>query len=254
MSILEAIGLGALQGVTEFLPISSSGHLVIGQHLLGIAVPGNAFEIWVHLGTLLSILVVFRKKILSLLSTVSRTDTRRYIGFLIAGTVPAVVIGLGFRETLEGWFDSIGIVSAGLAVTGLLLFLTKAISPKPAEITLKIGIIIGFAQALAIVPGISRSGATIAAALCMGVSSKDAAQFSFLLAIPAIAGAGILTALDAVQYQETALSLPMILSGLITSFGVGWISLRWLLAIIQQGKLYWFGTYCIAVGVILFFS
>lgn len=254
MTLLESIYLGVLQGVTEFLPISSSGHLVIGQHLLGISVPGNAFEVWVHLGTLLSILVVFRKKILSLLSTVSQTDTRRYIGILIAGTVPAVIVGFGFKDLIEGWFDSISVVSAGLITTGILLFLTKAISRKSAQITLLAGIIIGCAQALAIVPGISRSGATIAAALCLGVSSKEAAQFSFLLAIPAITGAGLLTAADAVQAQESALSLSVILSGFAASFGVGLVSLRWLLAIIEQGKLYWFGTYCIAVAAIIALS
>lgn len=254
MTIFEAIGLGALQGVTEFLPVSSSGHLVIGQHLLGISVSGNAFEVWVHLGTLLSILVVFKQEILSLLTTITQAETRKYIGILIAGTVPAVIIGFGFKDTISGWFDSVGVVSIGLIITGILLFLTKAVHPKTAKITLAAGVCIGLAQALAIVPGISRSGATIAMALCLGVSSKEAAKFSFLLAIPAIAGAGLLTALDAVQAQEMSLSLFIILPGLIASFGVGWISLRWLLAIIQKGKLHWFGTYCIALGVILALS
>ena len=254
MTLLEAIGLGAIQGVTEFLPVSSSGHLVIGQHLLGISVPGNAYEVWVHLGTLLSILVIFKQEILSLLTTISQSESRLYIGTLVAGTLPAVIIGIGFKDTISAWFDSVGVVSIGLFITGMLLFLTRAVHPKMAKITLLTGIVIGCAQALAIVPGISRSGATIAMALCLGVSSKEAAKFSFLLAIPAIAGAGLLTALDAVQAQEMSLSLSIILSALITSFAVGWISLRWLLAIIQKGKLHWFGTYCIALGVILALS
>ena len=179
MTILEAIGLGALQGVTEFLPVSSSGHLVIGQHLLGITLPGNAFEIWVHLGTLLSIVFVFNKEIINMLTSIGNPETRKYIGILITGTIPAVFVGFGFKETISEFFDSVHIVSLGLMITASVLFLTGMIRKRSVQITLLSGLVIGMAQALAIVPGISRSGTTIAMALVLGASSKDAAKFSF---------------------------------------------------------------------------
>lgn len=251
MSLFEAIGLGALQGVTEFLPISSSGHLVLGQHLLGIEIPGNEFEVWVHVGTLLSILVVFRSEIGRLISSVSEPESLKYLGVLLIATLPAVVVGLFFKESIQGAFDRVNLVGLALIVTAGLLFMTRIRKPADVWITAQFGLIIGMAQALAIMPGISRSGATIATAMIFGVHPEKAAQFSFLLAIPVIAGAGLLTAIESSSCNENLLSNQAIWGGLLSSFLVGWLSLRWLIDVLKRGKFHWFGYYCFGVGILI---
>lgn len=252
MSWLEALLLGVLQGTTEFLPISSSGHLVIGQHILGIEIPGNAFEIVVHLGSLLSIIIVFRKEIAALIRTINGRPTQRYILTLIIATIPAVIVGTIWNEPIKKTFDNIGFVSAMLIITGILLFSTKFMKRGIKEVNPVIGLFIGIIQAVAILPGISRSGFTISAGLLAGVSPTKAMSFSFLLAIPAISGAGMLMGVEMIT-QETQFSLgwPVILSGFISSFIVGWISLKLLAGIIKSGKLHWFGYYCVAMALII---
>lgn len=251
MSLIEAIGLGALQGITEFLPISSSGHLVLGQHLLGIEIPGNEFEVWVHIGTLLSILVVFRKEIGHLISSIFVPETSKYLGILFIASLPAVLVGLIFRDSIQAVFDKVSFVGLALIITAGFLFLTRIGKPAHIRITARVGLIIGMAQAFAILPGISRSGATIATAMIFGVQPEKAAQFSFFLAIPVITGAGLLTALDISQVNGSYLSFQLILAGLFSSFIIGWLSLRWLIDILKRGKFHWFGYYCLSAGIIV---
>jgi len=247
MDFLDALMLGILQGITEFLPISSSGHLVLGQKLLGINVPGNAFEVILHIGTLMSILVVFWPDIHRLLNEIKDSQVRTYIFTLVLGTIPAIIVGLSLKGQFALMFDNAHSVALALIVTGIILIISKWFFNKKSDMTLVKGFGIGLAQALAIIPGISRSGATICTGLMMGLSSEEAARFSFLLAIPAIAGAGLLTAID---IDKISLSMDVIAVGLLSSFLVGWVALKWLLNLLKTGKFHWFGVYCLLIGII----
>ena len=247
MDLLDALILGILQGITEFLPVSSSGHLVLGQKLLGINVPGNAFEVILHIGTLMSIIVVFWPDIHSLLNDIKGYQTRTYIFTVLLGTMPAIIVGLSLKDQIALMFDNAHFVALALIVTGIILISSKWFLNKKSDLTLVKGFNIGLSQALAIIPGISRSGATICTGLMMGLSAEEAARFSFLLAIPAIAGAGILTAMD---IDKISLGMDVMAVGLLSSFLVGWGALKWLLNLLKKGKFYWFGVYCLLLGII----
>ena len=164
MSLIDAIIIGLVQGITEFLPISSSGHLVIFQNLLNINVPGNLIEVAAHLGTLLSIILIYWKEILNLIINIRLENTRKYILFLIIGTLPSVFFVLSAKSFILEMFESIKSVSLALIITGLVLLLSNLASKRNENINLKKGLFIGLAQACAIIPGISRSGMTISAA------------------------------------------------------------------------------------------
>ncbi len=250
MTFLDSIILGIVQGLTEFLPISSSGHLVLGQQLLHINAPGNLLEVVLHVGSLFSILVVFYKDIFSLLKSLNDPKTRLYIGAILVGTIPAVIVGLGFKDQIEHIFDSVTFVSINLCITGLLLWLTRYMQREENTITMKSGLMIGIAQACAILPGISRSGSTIALAMYLKISQEEAAKFSFLLAIPALVGAGLLTALDGVNDPIARAEIFPLMTGFMSSFIIGWISLKWLLRVLQRGHFHWFGIYCFIIGII----
>ena len=248
MTLIEATILGIVQGFTEFLPISSSGHLVLGQAILGIEQPGNEFEILVHLGTLASVLVVFFDDIKSLLMSMTSKKTQTFILFILIGTLPAVGFGLGFKDLLESSFENVTAVGGALLFTGMVLYGSSFANRQDKEHSFVTSILIGCAQAFAIIPGISRSGMTICTALFLGLSSREAARFSFLLAIPAIAGAGLLTALDGSGGFQLPLSVSI--AGFISSALVGIIALKWLLGWLEQGKFYYFGIYCFVVGLL----
>lgn len=250
MTIFEAILLGIIQGLTEFLPISSSGHLVIGQKMLGISVAGNVFEIVVHLGTLVSVLIVFWNDIWQLLTSLKSVSTKKYILAITIGTLPAVLVGFILRDVITEAFESIEVVAITLMITGIILFTTKFIKTKVRDISVGRGLLIGIAQAMAIVPGISRSGMTISLGMHLGVAPDKAAKFSFLLGIPAIVGAGLLTGLDLLKLSEPILPWSVLLVAFFSSLLVGWIALKWLLGLIKLGKFHWFGGYCIMVGLI----
>jgi len=247
MDFLDALILGILQGMTEFLPVSSSGHLVLGQKLLGINVPGNAFEVILHIGTLMSILVVFWPDIHRLLNENKDAHVRTYIFTLVLGTTPAIIVGLSLKGQFALMFDNAHSVALALIVTGIILIFSKWFLNKKSDLTLVKGFGIGLAQALAIIPGISRSGATICTGLMMGLSAEEAARFSFMLAIPAIVGAGLLTAID---IDKISLGMDVMAVGLLSSFLVGWVALKWLLNLLKTGKFHWFGVYCLLLGII----
>ena len=250
MTLLDAILLGIIQGLTEFLPISSSGHLVLGQRILDVKIPGNGFEIITHLGTLLSVLCVFRKEILSLILNITDKETRKYIFYLILGTIPAIIIGFGAKSYISTLFDSVQAVSIALMFTGLILLLSQKVKSNSLPIDRKKALLIGITQAIAIIPGISRSGITICTGLALGISGKNSAKFSFLLAIPAISGAGILMALDS-QSDITIIPFTSLIVAFLSSFFVGYVCLKWLLSLLESGKLYFFGYYCFVVGLIV---
>ena len=252
MTIIEAITLGIIQGLTEFLPISSSGHLVLSQVILGIQIPGNDFEVLLHIGTLCSILVVFNNDIKNILFTLSSKETQKFILMIFVGTIPAVIIGLGFKDVIEGLFDDIIVVGFALVFTGITLigsFYSKSGNKKNTIIK---AFLIGVAQAIAIIPGISRSGITISFALFLGLDTRQAAKFSFLLAIPVISGAGILMATD--LRDGFSIDIYAAASGLITSFLVGMVALKWLLSWLEGGKFHYFGIYCFLIGIFIVIS
>ncbi len=250
MTYLDAIILGALQGLTEFLPISSSGHLVLGQSLLGITLPGKTFEVILHLGSLVSICIVFWPDIRDLIRSLNRVETWSFIGVLVLATVPAAVIGISFDDQIDAAFDSPRLVAVSLWVTGFILLSTRWFRSRDIQINWRNGLAIGLAQALAIIPGISRSGSTISMALALGIPADKAARFSFLLALPAILGAGLLTGIDVWQTPETQLTVGVSLTGFFTSLIVGWIALKWLINLVSKGKFYQFSAYCFALGLL----
>ena len=251
MTIIDGIILGIIQGITEFLPISSSGHLVLAQEFLGINQPGNKFEVLVHMGTLASILVIFFSDIKSLLLSIRKNETQQFIYFIILGTIPAVLFGLGLKDTIDSFFDNIYVVGTALVFTGIILFTSKFFKQVEKSISYKISFTIGLAQALAIIPGISRSGMTISCALFLGLSAKESMRFSFLLAIPAIFGAGLLMLFDIDNGLQVR--APVALAGLLSSFIVGYLSLKWLLGLVQSGKFHYFGLYCFCIGFLTVF-
>lgn len=255
MTLFQAILLGLVQGLTEFLPVSSSGHLALASHYLEVENPGLTFEIVLHFGTLLSVLIYFWRPLwgmfLSLFNKEMRQE-RRMIGYLFIGTLPAAVIGLTFKHQFEALSDKPVIVSLLLCVTGAILLLPRLLPKRHGNdsMTLRTAVIMGFGQAFAILPGISRSGSTIVTGLLSKVSPAKAAEFSFLLAVPAIAGAAVLSLKD-LDNIDASLALPYAAGGLV-SFVSGLIAVYAVLSSIRKGKFEYFAYYCIAVGLISF--
>jgi undecaprenyl-diphosphatase len=251
VSVLDAIFLGLIQGLTEFLPVSSSGHLVISEALLGIKQPGVSFEVAVHLGTLLSVVVFFRSRLAGYVRALfdsSKKTERREIGYLIVGTIPAGAIGLLFKDFFESAFSNPLLTAIMLLVTGSILLLPKLVKEKHADLSLPVVIIMGFGQALAILPGISRSGSTIAFGMLGRLKPAIAAEFSFLLAIPAIAGAAVLNA-DSFRALPEGEVMPYIV-GTSTAFVFGLIAVYLVLAAVRRGRFEYFAYYCFAAGLL----
>jgi undecaprenyl-diphosphatase len=259
LNLLESIILGLVQGLTEFLPISSSGHLVIVERLFRIESGHLVFEVLVHLGTLLAVVMYFRKRLLVILKSIlpflrqSRSageKGRRYFWFLILGTVPAALVGFLLEDYIELAFASPRWASGMLLVTAAILLATKLPTRQDRPLNSKRTILIGLAQALAIMPGISRSGSTISAGIFAGLERSEAAEFSFMLSIPAILGATVLKMPDFLASLSDQNLLIIYLAGAVTAAFVGYISIAYLMAVIRKGKFFWFGVYCAAVGIL----
>ena len=267
MTILEAIVLGVLQGITEFLPVSSSGHLVLMQHFLGIKESQIFFDVMLHFGTLGAVIIVYYQLIGSLVRTgfstlfqaafyrqprltIANTPDLRLIWFLLLGSIPTGLIALLFKDSLEAIFGKPMVVAGMLIITGLILQLSRlGQRQRETETPLRVwhAPLIGITQGLAIIPGISRSGSTISISLLLGLSPQVAAQYSFLLSIPAILGAVILKLRD---IGEITIAPTVIVAGTLTSFIVGYIALRALLAMLNRGRFSVFSYYCFALGII----
>jgi len=251
MDSINSILLGIIQGLTEFLPISSSGHLVLGQHFLGIENSGILLEVVLHLGTLLSILLYYRRDISDLFLGIYKRDSEslHYIFMLTMATIPAVVVGLLFKSQLESLFLP-KFVPYMLLITGGVLFTTKYTSETQQAITLKIAILVGCAQVFAMLPGISRSGMTISVALFLGINRVAAAKFGFFMAIPVLLGAGILQLRD---MGEMPLLVSPLFLGFISAFISGYVVIKWLINLISNQYFWKFSYYCIFVGLICIF-
>ncbi len=264
LSLIKAVLLGALQGATEFLPVSSSGHLVIAQYLLGIELEGAgllAFDVCLHFGTLVAVLIVFRRDIIDICRGFINRPARggaslepklaRRLGlFIILGTIPAVIIGLGFEEFFERLVSSPIAAAVMLLVTGTILFGTRFVRRDGAGLSRMRwwhSLAIGLGQSLAIIPGISRSGTTISTGLYLGIDRTLAARFSFLLAVPVIAGATVLKLDDLAALSQASIIATIV--GTVVAAIVGVVCIKWLLAIIRRGHFSWFAYYCWAAGL-----
>ena len=247
MSFLEIIFLGLVQGVTEFLPVSSSGHLVLMQSFIGVEEPGSIIEIVLHLGTLLSIVVVFYNDISNMISSIFLKETQKFVLLIIIATIPAIILGLSFKDFIYSLFDSKKAVSIFLLFTGLVLIFSTFFKSKSISISYYQALLIGFAQALAIFPGISRSGMTISLSIMLGVDPKESARFSFFLALPVILGATLVTLLDN-GGDINQIPFYILFGGFVSSFLSGIISLKILFKFLEKGNFYFFGIYCLILG------
>lgn len=271
MSVFQGFFLGLLQGIAEFLPISSSGHLAVVQHLFSLENIPLVFDVMLHLATLLAVIVFFWKKIWSLICVFGRWITRKstiedtadlnMIVALVLGTLVTGVFGIVFSDLIPDM--PVKVICVGFILTSGLLILSGRISKKREEKNLSMqqeiaepktvkplqGLLIGLAQGIGVLPGISRSGSTIAGALLCGVDRNTAGEFSFLLSIPAILGAFILEAKDLGEMGAVVGIIPLLV-GCVTAFIAGFFALAFLMKIIRKGKLEWFAAYLIPLGIL----
>lgn len=255
MEWLDALILGVIQGLTEFLPVSSSGHLELGKAILGDnSVPEESllFTVVLHFATALSTIIVFRKDILSILKGLVSRDREdlNFAGRIILSMIPAVIVGLFFEDQLEALFNgNIILVGFMLIVTGLLLFLAGKAKSTGKGISWKDAFLIGISQAIAMLPGISRSGATISTSVLLGNDRTKAARFSFLMVVPLIFGKIAKDLLSGDISMESSASIPLLV-GFIAAFITGLIACTWMISLVRKAKLHYFSYYCFAVGLI----
>lgn len=269
MSILEALLMGLLQGLTEYLPVSSSGHLTIASTLFGINAEENLlFTIAVHVATVLSTLVILGREIILIFRGSMRpllpgtglmnrlNPDQRYVLNIVVSMIPIGIVGVFFKDTVEEIFG------AGLAVVGVCLLLTACLllfshyaQPRRKEqISLRDAFIIGLGQACAVLPGLSRSGTTIATGLLLGNNKAGMAQFSFLMVIPPILGEALLEVMKGINHGMEAatagISTGALVTGFLAAFISGMIACKWMINLVKRGKLTYFAYYCVVVGLI----
>lgn len=259
MEWFEAILLGLVQGLTEFLPVSSSGHLTIGKELLGIETSNLKFEVVVHAATVTSTLVVFRKDILNLLSGLFKfkmNPETEYIFKIAVSMIPVFVIGMFFKDQVEAIFGSgLLIVGISLLVTASLLMLTNFIKPKEREFTYGRAFIIGIAQAVAVLPGLSRSGSTISTGMLLGVKKDEIAKFSFLMVLVPVLGEAFLELVSGEFTAPSSEISPLALGlGFISAFLSGLFACKVMIALVKRAKLTPFAIYCAIIGTICLIS
>jgi len=261
MDFGRSLLLGLLQGLTEFLPVSSSGHLVIVQHLLGVGGDMFFFDVVVHGATLLAVVVYFRRELKVLLRSLLGLPGEAPVELpcatakslwlsLVVGTVPAVLVGLTLKSEIESLFASRQAAPAFLLLTGVFLLVTRSRRDSERGVSAGTAFLIGLAQGLAILPGISRSGWTIGAAILIGVNRRKSVQFSFLLSIPAVAGALLYELVQAGSVEGQAVSA--VLAGAAIAFLSGLLAIRILFGFSSRGRLELFGLYCLAAGTFAF--
>ncbi len=276
MSWQSAVILGIVQGLTELLPVSSSGHLVLVERLLGLRLTDLSFEIAVHVATAAAVCFFLRSELASMLGALTpraaaaasadageRGRGRALLIALVIGTVPAVVVGLVAYDAIEKVFHTVGLTAAMLPVTGVFLLFTRLSRDRGLGVSPLLALLIGAAQAVAIVPGVSRSGLTVGTALLLGVKKDEAVKFSFLLSLPAILGGAVLKLAKAAGPASDAASglaaapsaavshvgAPALVVGAAAAFAFALLAAKTLLGVVRKGKLEYFGYYCILAGV-----
>ncbi len=254
MTPVQGAIMGVVQGLTEFLPVSSSGHLAVARHLLHAGLAEDVgFEVAVHLGTLVAVLIFFRQRIISIFSEALKggKEGLNWIGYIVIGTIPAGVVGLMFKDQIDELFNDIHLVGIAWIFTAIILFASERFG-KPKVAVSQMGYLraftIGLAQALAIIPGISRSGSTIAASMATGVKKEGSVDFVFILSLPAIGGAALLTIKDWMD-GSAGFGIEHILGG-ITAAISGYFAIAIMLKVVSGGKLFWFAAYCLVAGVV----
>jgi undecaprenyl-diphosphatase len=262
MSLLQAIVLGLVQGLTEFLPISSTAHLRIVPELLGWPDPGAAYSAVIQLGTVAAVLIYFRKDIVTLLRAFFQglarrepfgTTDSRLAWFVLIGTLPIGICGLAFKKTIEGSLRSLYVISASLIVLALILLVVERLASHKRtldDMRWRDGLIVGLWQALALIPGSSRSGTTITGALSLGLRREDAARYSFLLSIPATSLAGIFELKHLLEATERPSTLSLV-TGTLVAFASGWAAIAWLLSYLRKRSTLIFIVYRVVLGVVL---
>lgn len=260
MSWLQALILGIVQGLTEFLPVSSSGHLAIFKELLGVETSGDlVFEVTVHAATVCATIVVFWKPIVKLFAGLFKfkyNDETDYICKILVGTIPVMIVGLFFKDKVEELFSSLWVVGGALLLTAVLLYFSDTVSKSKAVrendarngISFVQALIIGIGQAFAVLPGLSRSGATISTGLISGVRREVVAQFSFLMVIIPILGDMFLEIVGGGLAASTVGVMPLAI-GFIAAFATGLLACKAMIALVKKAQLKWFALYCLLVGV-----
>ena len=267
MNWLQALILGLVQGLTEFLPVSSSGHLAIAKNLMGIDIPQDlSFEVTVHCATVLSTIIVFRKEIMKLLAGLFKfryNDETDYILKICVSMIPVFIVGMLLKDKVEAAFGSMLVVGLALVVTGMLLALSELLpammkkteGKKEARsgISFLQAFTVGIGQALAVIPGLSRSGTTIATGLLTGVRKEVVAQFSFLMVLVPILGEMFLDIVGGDLASSATGALPLLI-GFAAAVMSGLFACRWMIAIVKKARLRWFAIYCAIVGLVVIFS
>lgn len=256
MDILDALILGVIQGLTEFLPVSSSGHLELGKAILGdTSVPEESllFTVVVHFATALSTMVVFRKDIFEIMKglfSFKWNEQTQFSAKIVLSMIPAVVVGLFFEEELEALFGgNILLVGCMLIVTAILLWLADKAKDTQKKVSFPNAFIIGIAQAIAMIPGISRSGATISTSVLLGNDKNKAARFSFLMVIPLILGKIAKDIMDGALTTQSG-NTSVLIIGFLAAFTAGLFACTWMIKLVRKSKLSWFAIYCLVVGLI----
>ena len=258
MSILQALILGIIQGLTEFLPVSSSGHLELGKAIFGLELSGAdslTFDVIVHAGTALSTIIVFRKDIANIFKGMLKPEWNeewRFVVNVLISLVPAGFIGILFQDQIEILFQGqVLLVGGMLVITGLLLFLADRAKKTDRTVKPLDAIIIGIAQAVAILPGISRSGATISTSVLLGVDREKAARFSFLMVLPLIIGKSLLDVKSIYEgdLATEAVSTGALLVGFLAALVAGILACNWMIRLVKRASLKWFAFYCFVVGI-----
>jgi len=261
MDWIKVIILGIVQGLTEFLPVSSSGHLVLTGKIFKLHSENIYLEVFLHFGTFMAVVIIFRNDIYGILKALwDRVISGKRAGdsiyyqnlfyCLLIGTVPALVLGIIFKDFVENAFDNTSLTSLMLILTGLFLFFTRYSRVKKESVRFLDSLIIGLAQGLALLPGISRSGFTIGAGLFRGIKGTRAAEFSFLLSLPAIFGASLLKLKESLDQKLSPDTMALYLLGALFAFLFGYIAIKSLLRVLKKGKFEYFGYYCIIVGIL----
>lgn len=251
MTWWQAVVLGLVQGLTEFLPVSSDGHLVLAERLTGAVAPGVAYEVILHLATLAAVMVVFGRQLASMTVGVLRwrREDVRYAALLVVATVPAVIVALAFGDLLERTFDSVAVAGVGFLITGAVLWSSRGRGGDAAIPSWGTALLIGVAQSIAILPGVSRSGLTITTALWLGMSPVPAGSFSFLMSVPAILGAGVFEMRNIGSAGLGVGAMPVVVGCAVALVSGIW-AIRFLVGLLGRRRFYAFAPYCWAVGVL----